>query len=286
MKAIGPRHDSTMTPLTELPAWQSLQAHWQDMEQVRMRDLFDRDPKRFESFSLEACGILLDYSKNLLDGRTRSLLLALADEADVRGWIRRMFAGERINATEHRSVLHVALRNRSDAPVLVDGLDVMPHVTCKDHNAYGIDSILIGHRHAGIETVLLMTGDKPVGAKGVFELDSIGLLRRVRRVNNESYIKSTPDALDQVIPVNAPSRLFRCGRAHEPGGVERANHFLPGLGCHQGARALGLAEKALRPGVHRKQTKQALRAGRIAITDQPEKSLPRFRRVNACRRLE
>jgi len=92
---------------------------------------------------------------------------------------------------------------------LLDGLDVMPHVTCKDHNAYGIDSILVGHRHAGLETVLLMTGDKPVGAKGVFELDSIGLLRRVRRMNNESYIKAGPDALDQV-------HQFFCGAAVSP----------------------------------------------------------------------
>jgi len=81
---------------------------------------------------------------------------------------------------------------------LLDGLDVMPHVTCKDHNAYGIASLLLGHRHAGVETVLLMTGDKPVGAKGVFELDSIGLLRRVRGMNNESYVKARPDALDRV----------------------------------------------------------------------------------------
>lgn len=60
---------------------------------------------------------------------------------------------------------------------LLGGLDVMPHVTCKDHNAYGITSLLAGHQHAGVEAVLAMTGDKPVGAKGVFEFDSIGLLR-------------------------------------------------------------------------------------------------------------
>ncbi|MBN2316159.1 MAG: methylenetetrahydrofolate reductase C-terminal domain-containing protein [Sedimentisphaerales bacterium] len=92
---------------------------------------------------------------------------------------------------------------------LLDGLDVMPHVTCKDHNAYGITSLLLGHRHAGVETVLLMTGDKPVGAKGVFELDSIGLLRRVRSMNNESYIKAKPDALDRV-------HQFFCGAAVSP----------------------------------------------------------------------
>ena len=92
---------------------------------------------------------------------------------------------------------------------LLDGLDVVPHVTCKDHNADGIVSVLVGLRHAGIQSVLLMTGDKPVEAKGVFELDSIGLLRRVRSMNNESYIKAGPDALDRV-------HQFCCGAAVSP----------------------------------------------------------------------
>jgi methylenetetrahydrofolate reductase (NADPH) len=81
---------------------------------------------------------------------------------------------------------------------LLGGLDVMPHVTCKDHNAYGITSLLAGHQHAGVEAVLAMTGDKPVGAKGVFEFDSIGLLRLIRSMNNESYIKAKPDGLEKV----------------------------------------------------------------------------------------
>ena len=81
---------------------------------------------------------------------------------------------------------------------LLGGLDVMPHVTCKDHNIEGIVSILAGHQHAGIESILVITGDKPVGSKGVFELDSIGLLRLVGDINNESYIKARPDELDKV----------------------------------------------------------------------------------------
>ncbi|UCC99961.1 MAG: methylenetetrahydrofolate reductase C-terminal domain-containing protein [Phycisphaerales bacterium] len=81
---------------------------------------------------------------------------------------------------------------------LLGELDVMPHVTCKDHNGYGIVSLLVGHRHAGVETVLAMTGDKPVGAKGVFELDAVGLLSLIRSMNNESYIKAKPDGLDKV----------------------------------------------------------------------------------------
>ncbi len=99
--------------------------------------------------------------------------------------------------------------SRMSSKGLLNGLDVLPHVTCKDHNAYGIVSVLAGHRNAGVESVLLMTGDKPVGAKGVFELDSVGLLRRVRSMNNEVYIKAKPGALDQV-------HQFFCGAAVSP----------------------------------------------------------------------
>jgi len=76
-------------------------------------------------------------------------------------------------------------------------LDVMPHITCKDHNSFGIVGLLIGYRNAGVESILVMTGDKPIGAKGVFELDSIGLLQSIRDLNNESYIKAGPASLDE-----------------------------------------------------------------------------------------
>ena len=81
---------------------------------------------------------------------------------------------------------------------LLGNLDVIPHVTCKDHNAYGITSLLVGYRQVGVENVLAMTGDKPVGAKGVFEVDSVGLLSLIRSMNNDSYLKAKPDALEQV----------------------------------------------------------------------------------------
>ncbi len=117
-----------MTLPTELKVWQDLEAHWRDIEPLQMRDLFAQDPERLDTFSLEACGILLDYSKNRITQRTLALLLELADEADLRGWARRMFAGDRINTTEHRSVLHVALRNRTHPSIWVDGQDIMPEV--------------------------------------------------------------------------------------------------------------------------------------------------------------
>jgi glucose-6-phosphate isomerase len=93
-----------------------------------MRDLFAADPGRAGTMSLSAAGLYLDYSKNILTSETLALLLDLAEAVDLKGWIRRMFSGEPINNTENRAVLHVALRNRSNRPILVDGEDVMPGV--------------------------------------------------------------------------------------------------------------------------------------------------------------
>lgn len=98
------------------------------MEKHHMRDLFAQDPGRFESFSLLASDLLLDYSKNRITSETMSLLFSLAREAGIDEQKARMFNGDRINVTEDRAVLHVALRNRSNEPVYVDGNDVMPEV--------------------------------------------------------------------------------------------------------------------------------------------------------------
>ncbi len=110
------------------PVCRQLKAHQGSMDGVHMRDLFASDPQRFERFSLQVGDLLLDYSKNRITADTMSLLVRLAEEADVAGWRERMFNGEKINNTENRAVLHVALRNRSNQPVIVDGEDVMPKV--------------------------------------------------------------------------------------------------------------------------------------------------------------
>ncbi|MBP2313225.1 glucose-6-phosphate isomerase [Azospirillum soli] len=117
-----------MSALTRSPAWESLIRHRENVADIRMRDLFAADPDRFNRFSLEACGLLFDYSKNRITGETVPLLLDLARQQQVEQWRDRMFAGERINITEDRAVLHTALRNRSNRPVVVDGQDVMPEV--------------------------------------------------------------------------------------------------------------------------------------------------------------
>ena len=117
-----------MKAVNKSSEWQDLEQHWAEMAAVQMRDLFQREPDRFERMSLETCGLLLDYSKNRVTDRTLELLFALARRADLSRWIEHMFHGDKINLTEDRSVLHTALRNRSSLPVTVDGVDVMPQV--------------------------------------------------------------------------------------------------------------------------------------------------------------
>ena len=98
------------------------------MRDQRILDLFAQDPQRATGFSLEACGMLFDYSRNPVSAETRRLLVALAEDASLPAQIEAMFSGKRINVTEKRAVLHTALRNRGDLPVLFDGSDVMPAV--------------------------------------------------------------------------------------------------------------------------------------------------------------
>src|SRR3989338_2825360 len=114
-----------MTKLTESSAWKSLGRHQKEIACKQMRDLFAADSKRFEKFSIQWSELLLDYSKNRITDQTMKLLFDLAREADVKGWKEKMFRGEKINFTENRAVLHVALRNRSNKPVIVEGEDVM-----------------------------------------------------------------------------------------------------------------------------------------------------------------
>jgi glucose-6-phosphate isomerase len=117
-----------MAALTTLPVWQKLCQHQKSMVSIHMRDLFAADKNRFDKYSLKLDDILFDFSKHRINDETLPLLTQLAREANIEGWRDRMFAGEKINITENRAVLHTALRNRSNTPVYVDGHDVMPDV--------------------------------------------------------------------------------------------------------------------------------------------------------------
>jgi glucose-6-phosphate isomerase len=117
-----------MSELVNSPAWRALAKHQEEMAEVQMRELFDQDPQRFEKFSLKFDDILFDFSKNRITEKTLSLLMDLAQQASLSEKIEAMFNGQKINNTENRAVLHIALRNRSNQPILVDGKDVMPEV--------------------------------------------------------------------------------------------------------------------------------------------------------------
>jgi glucose-6-phosphate isomerase len=114
--------------LTSIASYQALQSHAQDARQWQMRDLFAQDPQRFERLSSEAAGLFLDYSKNRLDGRTLALLASLARERGVERLRDAMFAGDKINLTENRAVLHTALRAPKDQQITVDGQDITADV--------------------------------------------------------------------------------------------------------------------------------------------------------------
>ncbi len=117
-----------MVCIKETPAWQALARHLDAIRDLHMRDLFAQEPNRFDRFSLRLGSILFDYSKNRITGETLPLLVDLARQAGLSQMIEAMFRGDKINTTERRAVLHVALRNRSNQPILVDGVDVMPEV--------------------------------------------------------------------------------------------------------------------------------------------------------------
>jgi glucose-6-phosphate isomerase len=117
-----------MPALTQRPAWQALAAHYARVRSAHLRQLFADDPRRGERFAAEGAGLYLDYSKHPITDETLTLLLELADQCDLRGRIDAMFRGDKINVTEQRAVLHVALRAPRGASIVVDGENVVPAV--------------------------------------------------------------------------------------------------------------------------------------------------------------
>jgi len=117
-----------MSSITQSSSWKALEAHQKEIAQTHLRDLFAKDAERFGRFTARFEDLLLDYSKNRVTGKTMELLLSLAREAGLAAWIEKMFTGEKINLTEGRAVLHVALRDKGNSPVMVEGKDVMPDV--------------------------------------------------------------------------------------------------------------------------------------------------------------
>jgi glucose-6-phosphate isomerase len=119
---------STIKPLTQRPAWKALTAHHKKIQKLHLRELFAADPKRGKRMTVEAAGLYLDYSKNRITDQTLNLLVQLAKESNLSGRITAMFNGEKINLTENRAVLHVALRAPKGTTIIVDGKNVLPGV--------------------------------------------------------------------------------------------------------------------------------------------------------------
>lgn len=136
-----------MSTLTESPAWIALAAHHAQIINQPISSLFDQDSQRFVKFSRQLDTILLDFSKQLLDETTLTCLLALARQQNLQDWIRRMFSGDRINTTENRAALHIALR--ADTPVYFDGVDVMPEVNAVLQQMAGFVAAIHNHTHRG-----------------------------------------------------------------------------------------------------------------------------------------
>jgi len=117
-----------MSTINKSPSWKALNNHFEKIKSVHMRDLFNNDGERFNKYHIQYEDFLVDYSKNRITDETINLLLNLAKEAKVEDWRDRLFSGDKINFTENRSALHIALRNRGNKPILLDGEDIMPNV--------------------------------------------------------------------------------------------------------------------------------------------------------------
>ena len=200
-----------MSTLTQSPEWKALQSHHTAVSQQHMRELFRADPKRFDRFSLRFEDVLLDYSKNRVTGETMDLLRKLAMAADLPRWTEKMFAGEKINITEDRAVLHVALRNRSNTPILVDGKDVMPGINAvfkhmrefseavrggqwKGYTGKAITDIVnIGIGGSDLGPVMVTEALKPYGLANlrvhfVSNVDGTHIAEAVKRLNPETTL--------------------------------------------------------------------------------------------------
>lgn len=199
-----------MNDLTKLPAWNALQQHYKKAKKLHLRDLFEKDSKRFEKFSIRFNDILLDYSKNRITDETMKLLLQLVREAKVKKWIEKMFSGEKINFTENRAVLHIALRNRSNRAIYVDGTDVMPAVNAelakmkafcekvrsgewKGYTGKAItDVVNIGIGGSDLGPLMVCEALKPYGSKlnvhFVSNVDGTHIAETLKKINPETTL--------------------------------------------------------------------------------------------------
>ena len=239
-----------MQTLNELPSWKALDQHHREIAPFHMRELFASDPHRFDKFSVQWNDFLIDYSKNRITGKTMSLLFDLARQTNLQAATEKMFTGEKINSTEHRAVLHVALRNRSNTPIVVDGTDVMPSVnkvlshmrefteTVRSGKWTGytgqsitdIVNIGIGGSDLGpvmVTEALKSYGHSRLSVHFVSNVDGTHIAETVKRLNPETalFIIASKTFTTQETLVNAESaKKWFLDHAHDPSAV--AKHFV------------------------------------------------------------
>jgi glucose-6-phosphate isomerase len=195
---------STTTKLTERPAWKALEKHYGELSSRHLRNLFAEDPKRGERMKVEAAGLYMDFSKHRATDETIRLLIALADEIGLRARIEAMFRGEKINITENRAVLHVALRAPRGESIIVDGKNVVPEVhevldRMADFSAKIRDGSWKGHTGKRIRNVINVgIGGSDLGPVMAYEAlkyysDRNLTFRFVSNVDSTDFVEATRD---------------------------------------------------------------------------------------------
>jgi glucose-6-phosphate isomerase len=195
---------SSTKALVDRPAWRALAAHHREIESLHLRELFANDPGRGERLTVDAAGIYLDYSKNRVTDETLRLLSELADESGLRGRIDAMFGGEKINASEHRAVLHVALRAPKVQSILVDGENVVPGVHAVLDRMANFsnrvrDGAWLGHTGKRIRNVInIGIGGSDLGPVMAYEAlkyysDRAMSFRFVSNVDGTDFVEATRD---------------------------------------------------------------------------------------------
>ena len=196
---------------TSTKSWQNLSRHYEKTKHVHMKTLFAEDPQRFAKFSIRFNDIIVDFSKNRITAETIKLLITLAEASGLKNSIENMFGGEKINATENRAVLHTALRNRDNHPVVVDGRDVMPEVNavlkkmedfstkviCGDWQGYTgkkiTDIVNIGIGGSDLGPVMVAEALKPYAQEGlsvhyVSNIDGTHLMETLKKLDPETTL--------------------------------------------------------------------------------------------------
>ncbi|MDD5321277.1 MAG: glucose-6-phosphate isomerase [Methylococcales bacterium] len=239
-----------MSSLTTSKPWTALQSHYLQTKNKSLRDAFKEDPDRFNKFSIYFNDILFDYSKNRITEQTLPLLIELAKYAGLETKINAMFTGEKINTTEHRAVLHTALRNRSNKPVYVDGQDVMPEINqvlekmrsfCasvrsgewKGYSGKAITDVVnigIGGSSLGpkmVSAALNTYGTDALNVHFVSNIDQADLIGTLKPLSAETtlFIVASKSFYTQEAMINAKSaRIWFLKQAQDPAAI--AKHFV------------------------------------------------------------